>query len=85
MRLDLSDNGPGIPEQIRDRLFEPFATHRRDRNGNPSERRGTGLGLSICRDLVRNAGGSITFDTRTGEGTTFHITIPRADEIFETT
>lgn len=42
---------------------------------------GTGLGLSVCRDLVRRAGGDIGFESRPGEGTTFHITLPKAEPI----
>lgn len=42
---------------------------------------GTGLGLSVCRDLVRRAGGDIGFESRPGEGTTFHITLPKAEPV----
>jgi signal transduction histidine kinase len=61
VHIDVADTGPGIPEQIRDRLFEPFATHRADvesasggGSGGGPERKGTGLGLCICRDLIRD-------------------------------
>lgn len=83
--LDVADTGPGIPPQILDRLFEPFVTHRTDPPDQPGEPKGTGLGLCICRDLIRNAGGSITVDTAPGKGATFHITLPIADDLFETT
>ncbi len=82
VHIDVADTGPGIPEQILDRLFEPFVTHRRHQPDDPPERKGTGLGLCICRDLVRNAGGKISVDSVPGEGATFHLTVPVADDIF---
>lgn len=82
LHLDVADSGPGIPEDIKDRLFEPFVTHRQHSPNDPAERKGTGLGLCICRDLIRNAGGQISFDSTPGKGTTFHLTVPVADDIF---
>jgi len=79
VHLTIADTGPGIPEEIRSRLFEPFVTRRPTDDGKSV--RGTGLGLAICRDLVRNAGGNIAFQTKTGKGTTFTITLPKADEL----
>jgi len=78
--IDIIDSGPGIPSEIRDRLFEPFVTQRAAES-NTSTVKGTGLGLAICRDLVRNAGGTIGFETEEGVGTTFRLTIPLADEL----
>jgi signal transduction histidine kinase len=46
-------------------------------------RKGTGLGLSICRDLVRQAGGNINVDSTPGKGATFHITLPKADDLLD--
>ncbi|MBI1337754.1 MAG: hypothetical protein GC164_12440 [Phycisphaera sp.] len=83
VHIDVADTGPGIPAQIVDRVFEPFVTHREPEADG--QRKGTGLGLCICRDLVRSAGGSITVDTAPGKGTTFHITLPKAQDLFETT
>ncbi len=95
VHLDITDTGPGIPEGIRDRVFEPFVTQRptmsdasskdssaRGEGEQDKPDRGTGLGLCICRDLIRQAGGDIAFTTATGQGTTFHITLPRAQDIF---
>lgn len=89
VHLTVHDTGPGIPPQIMDRLFEPFATHKIDTDAAESdyspERKGTGLGLCICRDLVRNVGGSIHAESIPGQGATFHIILPKADDLFETT
>jgi two-component system NtrC family sensor kinase len=75
--ISVSDNGPGVPEAIRDRLFEPFVTQRQGGG------RGTGLGLCVCRDLAQNAGGSIRCDSQPGQGATFHVTLPVAEELLE--
>jgi signal transduction histidine kinase len=49
------------------------------------ETKGTGLGLSICHDLISAAGGTITVESVLGQGATFHLSIPKAEPIFETT
>jgi signal transduction histidine kinase len=64
----MSDNGPGIPDEIRGRLFESFATH--------GKAEGTGLGLAIVKRIAEEHGGSITFRTRAGRGTTFLLALP---------
>jgi signal transduction histidine kinase len=84
VRVAVADSGPGIPEPIMDRLFEPFVTHRIDQGEAVGERQGTGLGLCICRELLRNAGGSIAVESKPS-GATFHLTVPRADDLFEST
>jgi signal transduction histidine kinase len=66
--LEVADNGPGIPEEIRDRLFDVFVTH--------GKKNGTGLGTAIAKQIVTEHGGTITFTTETGKGTTFHIHLP---------
>lgn len=80
--IDVSDTGPGIPEQIRDSLFEPFVTQCIDRPPDTSipaeDARGTGLGLCICRELIAAAGGRISVDSTPGHGATFHIDLPVA-------
>lgn len=72
VHFDLADNGPGIPESIRDRLFEAFTT-----SGKAD---GTGLGLAIVRRVVEDHHGSISFETETGVGTTFRIELPAPDK-----
>jgi signal transduction histidine kinase len=68
--ISVADNGPGIPEQIRGQVFEPFVTYQK--------RTGTGLGLSIAKSCVEAHGGKIWFDTDSGTGTTFYVWLPRA-------
>lgn len=70
--LCLQDNGPGIPEEIRGRLFEPFVT--------AGKKTGTGLGTAICKKIIDDLGGRIWFETATGEGTAFHVRLPLAGE-----
>ena len=82
--LTIADTGPGLAPDVADRVFEPFVTQpiHDDPRGRP-ERKGTGLGLCICRDLLTQAGGSITVDSTPGCGATFHITLPLADDLFD--
>ena len=65
--LQVSDNGPGIPPQVQDRLFEPFVTSKSD---------GTGLGLYVVGRHVREIGGEIHCRTTKGEGTCFIVRLP---------
>jgi signal transduction histidine kinase len=64
----LSDTGPGIPDEIRDTLFEPFVTY--------GKARGTGLGLAIAQKVVQDHGGSILVESTPGKGATFVIRLP---------
>ncbi|MBX3483548.1 MAG: HAMP domain-containing histidine kinase [Phenylobacterium sp.] len=67
--VTVSDDGPGVPEADRERLFEPFFTSRRAQGG-------TGLGLSIARSLLAASQGRI--ELAPGPGATFRVTLPRA-------
>ena len=67
--LSIRDNGPGIPEQIKDRLFEPFVTY--------GKTGGTGLGLSIAQNIVEAHRGKITVETQPGQGTEFLVRVPQ--------
>jgi signal transduction histidine kinase len=69
--IRVSDNGPGVPETIQDRLFEPFFTTKEE---------GTGLGLSIAARIVKEHGGWLNLTSEEGEGATFIITLPSAEE-----
>lgn len=68
--LEIRDNGPGIPFEVREKLFEPFMT---------TKVRGTGLGLSIVRRLSHAMGGRIDIESAPGAGTVFTITFPQDD------
>lgn len=65
--LELSDTGPGILEEDRNRIFDPFFTRKPE---------GTGLGLSISRQILEKHGAYIELDSTPGEGTTFRIVFP---------
>ena len=69
VRLTVEDNGPGIPDAVRERMFNPFFTTK-------TRGKGTGLGLSISHGIVTAHGGAISVSTRLGEGTRFHIDLP---------
>ncbi len=69
--LKFSDNGPGVPASIRDKIFEPFYSTKEE---------GTGLGLSIARRIIQEHGGFIELTSREGEGAAFIITLPYREE-----
>jgi signal transduction histidine kinase len=62
------DNGPGIPDEIQETLFEPFVTH--------GKSHGTGLGMAIVKKIVEQHGGQITYDSKRGQGTKFVVKLP---------
>lgn len=72
----ITDHGPGVPPEIRDRLFQRFVTAPPGRNGNQSG--GTGLGLAIVRGIVEAHHGSVALETSDQRGTTFRFSLPRA-------
>ncbi|MDB5007844.1 MAG: hypothetical protein JWP45_2237 [Mucilaginibacter sp.] len=65
--LTLKDNGNGIPEELREKIFEPNFT---------TKSSGTGLGLAFVKNSIDNAGGKVWFETLVGEGTTFYFSLP---------
>ncbi len=67
--INVRDNGPGIPKEILDKIFQPFFTTK------PTGQ-GTGLGLSLSYDIVKAHGGEILVNTRESEGTEFIISLP---------
>ncbi len=75
VRVEVSDQGPGIPEAHRERLFERF--YRVDAGRSRAEG-GTGLGLSIVKHLVAAHGGEVGVESEVGEGTTVRFTLPSA-------
>jgi signal transduction histidine kinase len=70
--IEISDNGAGIEEPLKDRIFDPFFTTK------PASM-GTGLGLYICHHHVESLGGSIEVESNVGQGTTFRILLPQTD------
>ena len=71
IRISVSDDGPGIPSEILQNIFQPFFTTKK-RKGD----QGMGLGLSVSRSLARSMGGDIIVETEVGKGTTFILTLP---------
>ena len=65
--VKISDNGGGIPQEIRERVFEPNFT---------TKTSGSGLGLAICKKIIEAHDGNIRFETRENEGTDFFVEIP---------
>jgi signal transduction histidine kinase len=70
LQIGVWDNGPGIPPEIQESVFEPFVSY--------GKSEGSGLGLAIVQEIVEDHGGEIHVDGRSGAGTLFKITIPFA-------
>ncbi len=69
--LEVEDNGPGIPEEYRTRIWDPFWTSK-------EEGEGTGLGLAVVHGIVTTYGGTIDLETQVGVGTRFIVRLPAA-------
>lgn len=69
--VSVSDNGAGIPDDLRERIAEPFFTTKRTGEG-------LGLGLSISRAIIGEFGGTLTFESSPGVGSAFTVSLPRA-------
>jgi signal transduction histidine kinase len=74
VEVTVSDNGPGVPEAIRDRIFDPFFTTK-----GPEE--GTGLGLAIALDIVREHGGELELRPGPHGGSVFEVHLPASDDV----
>lgn len=76
--LEVSDNGKGIDETLKDRAFECYV------KGNEvvtsGKERSTGLGLFICKNYIERMNGSITFESELNKGTKFYIKLPLIDK-----
>lgn len=76
-RLSVADDGPGIPEAFRARIFTKFA----QADGSDTRAKGgTGLGLAIAREIAERHGGRLWFESAEGEGATFYLDLPLASE-----
>ncbi|HIF09839.1 MAG TPA: ATP-binding protein [Sneathiellales bacterium] len=72
--LSVTDDGPGIPDELQSKVFEPF-----DRLGaEASNVPGTGIGLTVTRQLIEGMVGNVGFHSKLDEGTTFWIEVPTA-------
>lgn len=76
VRICVTDNGPGIPEESRDKLFDMFYTLGKTRSDG---RRGLGLGLALCRSIVAAHGGVIDVQNAAPHGACFRFTLPRTE------
>jgi len=68
LEIRIEDNGPGIAEAVRDRLFEPFVSHGKEN--------GTGMGLTVVQKILQDHGGDVTVEQTSASGTTFRASIP---------
>jgi len=72
LSIDVEDNGPGIPQEILDTVFQPFCSAKEE---------GSGLGLSIAKRIIEDHGGTISVVSLKGQGTTFTIVLPCKEKI----
>ncbi|MCD6123154.1 MAG: PAS domain-containing protein [Spirochaetales bacterium] len=75
-KVSFRDTGTGIPEKIREKVFEPFFSTKK-------QKQGTGLGLAIVFAIVSNSGGAVTLNSTDGRGTIFEIYLPLLSDIGE--
>jgi len=76
-QIKISDNGPGIPPEIREKLFEPFVTF--------GKSEGTGLGLAVAKRVIVQHGGTIDVESPEGSGASFIIRLPQLPVVVEHT
>lgn len=68
LEVRVRDNGPGIAEAVRDKLFEPFVSHGKEN--------GTGMGLTVVQKIVQDHGGEVTVERTSEQGTIFRMNVP---------
>jgi len=71
-RFSVKDRGPGVPKEFRSRIFSKFS----QAEGDSQAKGGTGLGLVIAREIADLHGGRLWFESKTGQGATFHLDMP---------
>jgi signal transduction histidine kinase len=79
LEIRIEDNGPGIAEAVRDRLFEPFVSHGKEN--------GTGMGLTVVQKILQDHGGDVSVEQTSSSGTIFRVNIPlnlSAENVFAT-
>jgi PAS domain S-box-containing protein len=69
IRIDVTDNGPGIPQEIAGRIFDPYFTTR-------GKEHGSGMGLAVVHGIIKNHDGCITMNSKPNQGTTFTVYLP---------
>jgi signal transduction histidine kinase len=74
-RIQVTDQGPGIPDEFRSRIFQKFS---QADSSDTRAKSGTGLGLSICKAIIEQMGGTIGYETQVGRGSTFYFELPQA-------
>jgi len=77
IRVGVKDNGPGIPDEFKDRIFQKFA---QADSSNTRKKGGTGLGLSIAKAIIEKMGGNIWFDSQPNVQTAFYVELPEWTE-----
>ncbi len=68
LEIRIADNGPGIADAVRDRLFEPFVSHGKEN--------GTGMGLTVVQKILQDHGGDVGVEQTSASGTTFRVSVP---------
>ena len=68
MAVEIEDDGPGIPSDVQERMFQPFYS---------TKSQGTGLGLPLAQQVAAEHGGAVVCRSCVGEGTVFRVTLPR--------
>lgn len=76
IKIEVKDNGPGIPEEDQEHIFDRF--YRAKNHGNVE---GSGLGLAIAKEIVEQHNGSISVQSTPGSGSTFTILLPRVEDV----
>lgn len=72
--ISVSDNGPGIPTEVQERVFEPFFTTKEVGEG-------TGIGLAVCHRIVESMAGELSVTSHKGQGAAFTVSLPPAEEV----
>jgi signal transduction histidine kinase len=68
LEIRIADNGPGVADAVRERLFEPFVSHGKEN--------GTGMGLTVVQKILQDHGGDVVVEQTSAAGTTFRLSLP---------